>query len=1208
MQALSFTLLGELQIEQNGELLTAFTTDKARALLIYLTLERQPHSRSALARLLWPGYSEQSARNNLRQTLFELRQVLRSEEADSPWLLSSRLTLQLNPRMPVTVDVQQFTSLIEACAVHDHDQLERCTVCLERLQQAADLYRGDFLAHFIVDDSAEFEEWRCILQEQLHLQAVDLFETLANAAELARDTLRTQQYIEAQLQLEPWLESAHRRMMQLWMRQGQRGSAIAQYHRLRQILEAELGVEPEPRTVELYEQIRMGTWGQDKPGAGNPSIAPAAEQIPADNPASPRADTQFASLQTSSPLSFVAREYEVERLQTFLTRALAGQGQIVLVQGEAGSGKTTLLRAFAQQAQAAYPDLIVAESVCNAYTGAGDPYLLFRELANLLSGGLDAGDRDGFGAEEQARRLRTFGPIVVPTLVEHSPLLLDHFVPSATLLAYAETFANPQAPWLQKLAARVGRQQTDEMPAVVLEQQQLFAQYLELLQRLAAQRPLLLILDDLHWIDPSSLNLLFFLVRKLTQSRVLFIGSCRSEVLDLDVAGKPHPLIPVFAEFKRSFGDIVIDLDKTTEERGRQFVDALLDNQPNQLDEAFRQALFHHTAGQPLFTAELMRHLQTQGDLQQNEAGLWIEAAPLNWPNMPARIEGVIEQWINQLTPALRQILQVASVEGEEFTAEVVARVQGVRERELVQQLGEVLERRHRLVSFVGLTWVGTQRLSHYRFRHNLFQKYLYHNLDAAEKAYLHADLVGALEALYAEQIEHAVVPLARHCKAAGLLDQAAAYYRQAGQRAQQLSAYPEAIEHFQQGIAILRQLPPTTARLQSELALQLALGNILLAIKGYSAPEVGESFQRALALSQQVGENSESIAVLRGLQRASLASGDWQAARKWGEQLLEKLDAQVEPGARAEAHRTSAVTSFYLGDFTETLHLVEQGIVAYQRQPDYPYLQQFGNHIGVSLYAYRAMAWLMLGYPSQATRQIEQLLDLAHTLNHPFILTAAYGLAASFFFLQRDVLTILGTVEQGMAIAQQQAFDYWVGSLLVERGWALVLANEQSAGLSEIERGLASWRATGQALQHRSEPARHAYIAMLIEVDGLIGEPGRALATLQEVLAEVEPGAHFLEAELHRLRGELLLLDKGSNAEVNAEQAFAQAIAIAQQQQAKLFELRATVSLSQLWQRQGKCQLAQERLATIYAWFSEGFATPDLRAAADLLAALAAA
>ncbi len=1210
MSALTFTLLGELQILRNDQPLTAFATTKARALLIYVAMERQDHSRGSLARLLWPGYSEQSARNNLRQTLFELRQLLRTDETNAPWLLSSRLTIQLNPAIDVIIDAQRFSQLLAASATHDHPQLESCAACLPRLQQAAQLYRGDFLADFLVNDSIEFEEWRCVLQEQLHLQALDLFEALATAAELAGEDRQTQHYVEKQLQLEPWLESAHRRLMRLLWRRGQRGAAIAQYHHLRQILAAELGVAPESLTLALYEQIRTGNSAPDlsestvKRGALDDEQArPTLLSV---SPFNNLNLTNSLPSATIPAMPFVAREREVERLQAVFAQTLTGRGQLFLLKGEAGSGKTTLLRAFAQQAQAANPELIVAGVVCNAYTGVGEPYLPFRNLINLLSGGLDAVGHEGFWTEEQAQRLWAFMPTVVQLLVEYGTALLDSFVPGTTLLARAETFATSQAEWMRKLVARVARTQEIEAQAVTLEQNQLFTQLTELLHQLANQRPLLLILDDLHWMDPSSFNLFFHLGRSLAQSRIFLIGSYRSEVFETDAEPKPHPLLSMVSEFKRWFGDIVLDLDQVTEMRGRHFIDALLDSEPNRLDEQFRQALFHHTEGQALFTVELVRQLQAQGDLLQNEAGEWIEVAALNWANLPARIEGVIEQRINRLPPALRQILQVAGVEGEEFTAEVVARIQGVRERDLVRQLGEILERRYRLVGFVGLTWIGTQRLSRYRFRHNLFQKYLYHNLDEAERAYLHADMVSALESLYADELAYAVVPLAHHCQAAGLFEQAASYYQQAGEQAQRLSAYPEAIDHFRQGLLLLTRLPATSANLQRQLAIQLSLGNILLAVKGYGAPEVAASFQQALALSRQLSESGESIAVLRSLQRAALANGEWQIAREWGEQLLAALDDSVEPGFRAEVHRALAITLFYLGDFVETLNQTDQSIAAYQHQPDYPYLLQFGHHAGVSTYAYRALSLWMLGYQDQAVHQIEQLLHLAHQLEHPFIRATAYGLAASFFNLHRDISSILAQIEIGLKIAQQHHFDYWIGSLLIERGWALVLTAQKSAGMADIEQGLASWRATGRELMNRSEPARHAYMAMLIEVDGLLGHADKALATLADVLAEVKHGAHFFEAELYRLRGELLLLEEGDRAAGQAEQAFEQAIMVAQQQRAKSLELRATVSLCRLWQRLGKRMAARDRLSAIYGWFSEGFDAPDLRAAARLLAELA--
>lgn len=262
MPQLQLTCLGDFQVTLGGAPLTAFQTDKMRALLVYLVLEREPHLRSELARLLWPGYREESARNSFRQYLHQLRHLLRNDESDPPWLLVTRQRVQCNPAAAVDVDVTRFLGLLAEVAAHTHAQLSACPPCLAQTRAAVDLYRGDFLAGFSVADSDPFEEWRRILQEQLHLQALDALTHLADAAESAGDDEQALGDARRQLVLEPWLEAAHRRIMRILARRGQRVAAIAQYNRCRQVLAEEMQVEPDAETAALYEQIQRGTFDQ----------------------------------------------------------------------------------------------------------------------------------------------------------------------------------------------------------------------------------------------------------------------------------------------------------------------------------------------------------------------------------------------------------------------------------------------------------------------------------------------------------------------------------------------------------------------------------------------------------------------------------------------------------------------------------------------------------------------------------------------------------------------------------------------------------------------------------------------------------------------------------------------------------------------------------------------------------------------------------
>jgi oligopeptide transport system substrate-binding protein len=495
---------------------------------------------------------------------------------------------------------------------------------------------------------------------------------------------------------------------------------------------------------------------------------------------------------------FVGREAELEQLAGYLAAAMAGHGQVVFVTGEAGRGKTALLAEFARQAQAAQPELIVTCGYCNAYASIGDPYLPFRDVMEMLAGDVEGRWAAGVVGREQARRLWTAAPLAVKTLLEVGPDLIDLLVSRNTLR---------QQDRFQPLLAQFERQ-----PGL-LEQRQLFEQVTKALQSLARQQPLLILLDDLQWADATSINLLFHLGRRLAGSRILIVGAYRpSEIALGRPGGEPerrqqHALEPVINEFRRHFGDIQVDLGRFEPGEGRKLVDALLDREPNRLPESFRVALFWQTKGHPLFTIELVREMQARGDLIQDDTGHWaLKTEQLNWEMLPARVEAVIEQRLGRLDEPLRALLAVASVEGENFTAEVVARVQQMNQRQLLRCLSQELDKRHHLVRERAVVELDQQRLCRYQFAHVLFQQYLYHWLSQGERILLHAEVAQALEALYQGQTEAIAVQLAHHYAEAGDRQKAIDYLLQAGDQAHTLYAHQEAIGHYERALAFLRE------------------------------------------------------------------------------------------------------------------------------------------------------------------------------------------------------------------------------------------------------------------------------------------------------------------------------------------------------------------------------------------------------------------
>jgi DNA-binding SARP family transcriptional activator len=879
MARLSLSFLGTFEVVLAGQPVTAFETDKVRALLAYLSVEAdRPHRRQVLAGLLWPEQPEAKARHGLSQALVSLQRAIADRQATPPCLIVTRQSLQFNPAGDYELDVTTFTSLLAACQVHGHERLAACDVCLERLARGLALYRSDFLAGFSTGDALPFEEWVLLQRERLQRLAVEALGHLAKAYGERGEYQAALSHAWRRVELDPWQEEAGRDLMRLLALSGAREAALAHYEACRQQLAAELGMEPAGETQRLVEQIRAGTLGEGAKERRSRGVRDNLSPRPPSSPA-PRLEASPAQeLAHRTPPLFVAREPELAQLDRFLQAALVGEpvptrlirsrGRVVFVTGMAGQGKTTLLQEFARRAQAAHPGLVVAAGSGNTHTGQGDPYLPFRQILGLLAGDVEARYASGALSQDQAGRLWALLPLAVQALLEAGPDLVGTLLPGPTLLKRARAFSldfdpGQEGDWLPDLEALVSRKglQPGPEPAAIpnptqLGQPALFEQVAQVLEALARQAPLLLLLDDLQWADSASINLLFHLGRRIAGQRILIVGAYRPAEVAMGrpatlptVAGQRerHPLTQVVNEFQRLFGQVELDLSQAD---GRRFVDAYLDAEPNQLGETFRQTLYAQTGGHPLFTVELLRGMQERGDLVRDTQGRWLEGPALDWETLPARVEGVIAERIGRLPEPLRQALTVASVEGQVFTAEAVARVCAVDEGEMVHCLSDQLARVHRLVRPERVRRIDDQRLSQYRFRHILFQKYLYRMLDRAERVYLHQSLAVALEELHAEwagdmatQEPILSLRLARHFQEAGITYKSVDYLRQAGERAARLSAHQEAVAHFRQGLHWLETLPEGSQRARLELSLSLGLAMSLQAITGYRDPKVARLY-----------------------------------------------------------------------------------------------------------------------------------------------------------------------------------------------------------------------------------------------------------------------------------------------------------------------------------------------------------------------------
>jgi transcriptional regulator with XRE-family HTH domain/tetratricopeptide (TPR) repeat protein len=532
--------------------------------------------------------------------------------------------------------------------------------------------------------------------------------------------------------------------------------------------------------------------------------------------------------------TFVARKQELKLLHAHLEMALDDQGRMIFITGEAGRGKTSLLYEFAQQALAARIDLIVAGGSSDIYTGLGDPLLPFRDIFRLLAGDLENAGMSGIISPELVNRLSISFPTTVQILMENGPHLIDTIVSGSALksrLARTLTDLKVRAELLTRLNNLQNQRSLSSVQE--LQQDRLFEEISTTLIALSRYQPLLFILDDLHWIDHSSAGLIGHLVLRIQQCPIMLIGSFRPEDLvqghlTEDGGQQPlHPLSEVLSESQRQFGENRIDLDHPDPDEELEFVNALVDAEDNDIGHDFRVQLAQLTEGHPLFVVELLRDMKERGDIELDSNKRWKEAHSMNWEHLPARVEGVIEKRISRLSPGLRDFLTIGSVQGETFFAEVIARVKQIDSHELTRMLSRELDRHHRLIQEEGIKRTVSERLSQFRFRHHLFQKYLYARLSKAERMYLHEDVGKALEALFVAPNGNDDIPatqLARHFQEAQLGLKASKYHLIAGQKAAKVIAFDEAAAYFERGLDSLEKLPASKERNHLEYDLWLAL------------------------------------------------------------------------------------------------------------------------------------------------------------------------------------------------------------------------------------------------------------------------------------------------------------------------------------------------------------------------------------------------
>ena len=894
-------------------------------------------------------------------------------------------------------------------------------------------------------------------------------------------------------------------------------------------------------------------------------IASLTDALPSqDQRSSPAPQPSMGTLDTPP---IVGREAELAQLQRWWQQALAGERQLVFVTGEPGIGKTTLVEAFLTQVSTPAWN---GHGQCVEQYGAGEAYLPILEALNRLC--------QRVGGEELLETLERYAPT---WLVQMTALLDDG--------------------QFEKLKQKVSGSTHERMVREMAECFEAFTQ----------THPLIMWLEDLHWADHATIELLSYLARRPEPARFMLIGTYRPT----DLRVNEHPLREVSQEiFAKGMG-VECPLGFLTPEAVTEYVEERVGNGADAA--ALGQVIHQRTEGNALFMVHVVEHLRDRGTISPETGGTRLEAAMQEISTLlPGGLKQLIESQFIQLNADQQRLLEVASVAGTEFTSAALA--EGLRlEQEAVETIcEELIDRTVFLEETDFVEWPEGTLSGQYRFRHALYQNVLYDRIAAARRVRLHRAIGEREEAGYGERSGERAAELAVHFERGREYAKAIQYHQQAAERALGRSAYQETLGHVAQGLTFLSFLSDEQSRIHFELQLQLIRGTALIHTKGYTASEVEQAYTRARELCQQIDETPQLFPILWGLATFYFTRTQTRAAEELGEQLLALAEQTQDPHLLIEAYSHRGISlAVHHGEYEAGRTYLERGYALYDPHQHRDHVFLYGHDPATRITTTLSSVLWSAGYPDQALQTCKAAVAAGEASAHAYSLVLALAWTSATYSLCGDVSTVQKQATKALQISTAQDFPFFQAMASVLHGWASVQREPSQGGAEQLRQGINATVRSGQEL------LRPYFLALFAEAHSILGRPEEGLEALAEAITTVEAGgARFHASELYRLRGELTLQKFKTSPEQSrrsqgstfkgqdeAEQCFEQALTIARGQKAKSLELRAAMSMSRLWQEQGQGKVSQARelLAPIYGWFTEGFGTRDLQEAKSLLEAL---
>jgi class 3 adenylate cyclase/predicted ATPase len=854
-------------------------------------------------------------------------------------------------------------------------------------------------------------------------------------------------------------------------------------------------------------------------------------------------ESRFDALHAAGLTNLVGREEEVELLLRRWSRAKTGEGQVVLLSGESGIGKSRLAVALLERLTTEPHTRL--RYFCSPQHTDSAFYPIISQMERAA----------GFGRDDTA---------------EAKLGKLD------TLLAQTSTTVRDAALFAEMLLLPFnGRYPPVEATPQQRRQKTLEALILQI-EVLTRSNPVLMIFEDAHWADPTSLEALGRALDRIAILPVMLVVTFRPE-FEAPWIGRPNVT--------------ALTLNRLAQPEVGAIIDGLLGDELS-LPAGIRQDIIERTDGIPLFIEEMTKAvLEAEGEGEARQTAASVPSPALA---VPASLQASLMARLDRLGPA-KEVAQIGAAIGREFSHALLASVMRQSEEELASAL-------ERLIKAGLLFRQGIPPDATYLFKHTLVQDAAYNTLLREPRRALHARIAEILEQQVADITENQPELLARHLTEAGLIDRAAGLWGKAGQQSLQRSALVEATERLSRALSQIADLPSTPALRREQIKLQVALITPLIHVKGPAAPETKAAGQRARLLIEEAEANGEPpedplllFSVLYGFWIANLAVFNGELLRELAAQFLALAEKQMANAPLVVGHRMMSISLASTGCIRESLSYFDRALALYDPTEQRPLATRFGQDDRVCVLSYRSLSLWVLGYPGAALEDAHNALHDAREIGQAATLMFALYVTSLTHTFRGNYETAMAQLKELIAIADGKS-AIWTAGGLMNQGWLLGLQGRTLEAIQMLTQGITAWRSTGTT----GYAPMHLVHSMRAYAD--VGQFDNAWRCFDEAIALIERSKErWYESEIHRIAGEVAWISSSSNA-AKAEAFLQRALTIAREQQAKSWELRAALSMARLWHELGNQQQAHDLLAPVYGWFTEGFDTPDLKQAKTLL------